>query len=187
MKKYLLNFICCIALTSTVQSCKSFSHLYLEKDKNRAFFGKLKSNDYDSLQRLLNPFNNLQLSDTIIINYNYNYEHCWDNLENREDEHIVGFVTRHNEKIKKLASERPNVKVFNFRESGNNVNKIIKWNPLIIIDSSKQLFNLLFTERCTCGSSIIIMPDKKFIFLRSDPHYEILDLQQSKMEEMMRQ
>lgn len=75
----------------------------------------------------------------------------------------MAFVTTHQEKVQKTLSTRQNVSVFDFREPGNNLNKIKKWDKSIIIDSSRQLFNLIFKERCACGSSIIVLPDKRFV------------------------
>ena len=84
-----------------------------------------------------------------------------------------------------LQVTRPNVSVFDFRESGNNINKIKKWDSSIIIDSASQLMNILFKERSTCGNSIIVLPDKRFVFLRSDAHSEAMDITQKKMLEYL--
>ena len=69
----------------------------------------------------------------------------------------MGFVTRNEERIKKLLSSKRDISVFQFREPGNNINKIKKWNSKILIDNSKELFNLVFKERSICGNSMILM------------------------------
>lgn len=55
----------------------------------------------------------------------------------------------------------------------------------IIIDSSRQLFNLIFKERCACGSSIIVLADKRFVFVPSDSHSEALDFTQEKIRQLV--
>jgi hypothetical protein len=133
----------------------------------------------------LNTVTNTSLKDTIIIKYDFNNETCWDLLDQKDDNHIMGFVARHQERVQHVLKTRQNVSVFNFREPGNNLNKIIKWDKSIIIDSSKQLFNLLFKDRCTCGSSILVTPDKQYIFIRSDSHFEALDMTGKQIEEIL--
>jgi hypothetical protein len=128
---------------------------------------------------------NSKLKDTIIIKYDYNNETCWEILDQREDDYIMSFVTRHKERVQQVLMTRQNVSVFDFREPGNSLNKIKKLDNSIIIDTSKQLLKLLFKERCTCGSSIIVMQDKRFVFLRSDSHSEVLDLTQKQIEEIL--
>ncbi|MDE3144637.1 MAG: hypothetical protein KGL19_10815, partial [Bacteroidota bacterium] len=66
-----------------------------------------------------------------------------------------------------------------------NLNKIKEWDNSILIDSTKHLFNLFFKKRCTCGSSIIVMPGKRFVFLRSDSHAEALDYTQEQIEKLL--
>lgn len=83
--------------------------------------------------------------------------------------------------LSKLKKNRQYVSLFDFHEPGNNLNKIVKWDKSIIIDSSKLLFDLLFKDRCSCGSSILVMPDKRFAFLRSDSHSEALDMTQKQI------
>jgi len=185
MKRHFLYFISIITILIIAESCGTISQLYRYDDKNRTYIGQLNDTTFTALIKYLTTTTNSKLKDTIIIKYDYNKETCWDNLDEKEDEYIMGFVRRHKERVQKVFAIRKNVSVFDFREPGNNLNKIKKWDSSIIIDSSKQLFNLLFKERCTCGSSIIVMPDKRFIFLRSDSHSEALDLTQKQIEALL--
>jgi hypothetical protein len=171
-------------LTITI-SCGTSSQLYRRDDKNKIYTGQLSESNFTSLKQYLTFTTNSKLKDTIIIKYDYNNETCWNVLDQSEDDYIISIVTRHKARVQQILAQRQNISVFDFREPGNNLNKIIKWDSSIIIDSSKQLFNLIFKERCICGSSIIVMPDRRFVFIRSDSHSEALDLTQNQIEELL--
>jgi hypothetical protein len=185
MKMYFFNSLSLITALTIAVSCGTSSQLYRSDDKNKIYTGQLSESDFTSLKQYLTFTTNSQLKDTIIIKYDYNNENCWNILDQSEDDYIMGFVIRHKATVKQILAQRQNVSVFDFREPGNNLNKIIKWDSSIIIDSSKHLFNLIFKERCICGSSIIIMPDRRFVFIRSDSHSEALDLTQNQIEEFL--
>ncbi|MCX6264426.1 MAG: hypothetical protein NTZ47_07755 [Bacteroidetes bacterium] len=185
MKKRFLYLISLITIFVNTQSCNSSSKLYRKDDKHRSYNGKLSDVSYSSLYQYLTNTTNAKIKDTIIIKYDYNNETCWDLLDEDQDDKIMGIVTRSKTRIQQILETRQHVSVFEFREPGNNINKIVKWNDLKIIDSSKQLFKLLFNERCTCGSSLIVMPDKRFIFLRSDPHSDVFDFTKKQIEEIL--
>ncbi len=185
MRRQLLFLFSIILLVAIAINCGTSSKLYRYDNKKRTYTGQLNDSISNTLKKFLTSFTNSKLNDTIIIKYDFNRETCWSILDQNNDEYIMSFVTRRKQRVQQVSTARPNVSVFNFREPGNDLNKIIKWDSSIIIDSSKQLFNLLFKERCTCGSSIIILPDKKFVFLRSDSHSEILDLTQKQIEEAL--
>lgn len=169
-----------------MSNCSSISKLYRFDDDERTYIGKLNDSSFTKLKQFLKNSTDSKLKDTIIIKYDYNNESCWNLLDQKDKDYIMGFVTNYNERVEKSLYARPNIGVYNFREPGNNLNKVKKWNNEIRIDSTKLLFNLLFKERCRCGSSILIMPDKRFIFLRSDAHSEILDLTKEQINEIMR-
>ncbi len=185
MKRYFLYYLSLIVILSFIASCNATSKLYRIDEKNRIYKGQLSESTFNTLSQFLTTTTNSKLKDSIIIKYNYNNETCWDILDTKDDAYIMGFVARHQERVQQILKTRQNVSVFDFREPGNNLNKIIKWDNSIIIDSSKQLFDLLFKEHCSCGSSIIVMPDKRFVFLRSDPHLEALDLTQKQLDEIL--
>jgi hypothetical protein len=182
MKKYFLTLFSILIIA---ESCSTTSKLYRYNDKNKTYTGQLNDSTFSALKQYLTSTINSKLKDTIIIKYDYNNETCWNILDEREKDHIMGFVTRHKERVQQVLATRQNVSVFDFREPGNNLNKIKMWDNSIIIDTTKQLMNLLFKERCTCGSSIIVMPDKKFVFLRSDSHSDVLDLPQKQIIEIL--
>lgn len=185
MKKSLLNVISFTIIFSIAASCGTSSQIYSYGNKNKTYTGQLGDSIFLSLKKYLTINANSKLKDTIIIKYDYNNETCWNNLDQSEDENIRGFIKKYKEKILLVLFTRQNVSIFNFREAGNSLNKIKKWDTSIIIDSSKQLFNLIFKERCTCGNSIIIMPNRKFVFVRSDSHFEVLDFSQKRIEEIL--
>lgn len=171
MKRNFFFIASLIALLFLTESCNS-SRLYGFDDKNRISHGQLSESTFNALKLFLTTATNTALKDSIIIKYDFNNETCWDLLDQKDDNHIMGFLARHQDRVQQVLKTRQNVSVFNFREPGNNLNKIIKWDKSIMIDSSKQLFNLLFKDRCTCGSSILVTPDKQYIFIRSDSHFE---------------
>ncbi len=162
-------------------SCGPTSTLYRADNPNKIYCGTLDEATDITLRQLLSSHTTFPLKDTLIIKYDYNNESCWNILDQADDAHIMAFVTRHKERMQVLQTSRPDVSVFNFREPGNSLNKIKKWDNSIIIDSSRQLMNLLFKERSTCGNSIIVLPDKTFVFLRSDSHSEALELTQDQL------
>lgn len=184
MKRNFFHITSLIAILFLTESCNS-SRLYRLEDKNKISHGQLSESTFNTLKQFLTTTSNATLKDTIIIKYDFNNETCWDLLDQKDDNYIMGFVARHQDRVQQVLNTRQNVSVFNFREPGNNLNKIIKWDKSIMIDSSKQLFNLLFKDRATCGSSVIVMPDKQFIFIFSDSHLEALDMTQKQIEEIL--
>ncbi len=187
MKIHFLYFISLVTILTITESCGTSSPIYRYNDKNKTYTGQLSDSTFSALNKYLTITANSKLKDTIIIKYDYNNDNCWNALDESEADYIMDFVTRHKERVLQVLAARRNVSVFNFREPGNSLNKIKKWDNTIIIDSSKQLYHLLFKERTSCGNSIIVMPDKKFVFLRSDAHSEVLDLSQSKIEVILNQ
>ena len=165
--------------------CNSTSRLYRSNDKNAIYTGKLSDSTFQSLKQFLTASTKSQVNDTIIIKYDYNNEVCWELLDLKDDDYIMGFVITHQERVRKALAARENISIFDFREPGKNVNKIKKWDTSIKIDSTKFLFNLLFKERCVCGSSIIVMPDKSFVFVRSDSHSEAMYYSKEQISELL--
>jgi len=166
-------------------SCSHTSQFSHKVDKN-VYAGQLSDSAYGILKQFLTGATQTMLNDTIIIKYDYNNETCWSTLDQQKDEHIMGVVTRIQQHVQDLKLTRQNCSFFNFREPGNNLNKIKKWDNSIIIDSSKQLFSLLFNKRYTCGSSIIVLPGKSFLFLRNDPHSTAFNYTQQQIEALLK-
>lgn len=165
--------------------CSSTGRLYRSNDKNKIYAGKLSDSTFKGLRQYLTASANSHLNGTIIIKYDYNNESCWDLLDQKDDDYIRPFIPAHQERVRKVLAARQNVSIFDFREPGQNFNKIKKWDNSIKIDSTKFLFKLLFKERCVCGSSIIVMPDKSFVFVRSDSHSEAMYYSKEQISELL--
>ena len=148
------NFSVIIFGLTLLISCSSTARLYRHDGTKRIYSGTLDDATNASLRQLLVIQAVSSLKDTVIIKYDYNNESCWDLLDQRDDNYVQGFVTRHRERIQMLQATRPNVSILEFREPSNNLNKIKKRDSYIIIDSSRRLMNLLFKERSACGNSI---------------------------------
>lgn len=165
--------------------CTSAKKLYRSDDKNRIYSEKLSDSTFAYLKQYLTSITKTQLKDTIIIKYDYNNETCWDELDKRSDDYVIPFITANQERVKSILALRNNVSIFTFREPGDNFNKIKKWDKSIVIDSDRYLLNLLFKERSTCGNSIIVLPDRRYVFIRSDSHSEAMEYSQDKIVELL--
>lgn len=185
LQKYFRNLILIACILMLNQSCGTTSQLYRCNGINKMYTGQLTNFGFEGLQQYLTQITKSTLKDTIIIKYDYNHESCWDMLDQKDDTYIMNIVTKRKEKIQDVVRTRQNVSVFNFREPGNSFNKIKKWDNSIILDSSKYLLNLLFQKRYICGNSIIVMSDKRFVFMPSDPHFEALDFTHNQMVQIL--
>ncbi|MDF3076681.1 MAG: hypothetical protein K0S09_570 [Sphingobacteriaceae bacterium] len=179
------NITLSIVCLTFLLACGSSERLYRTRDNLSIATGTLADSTYNSLRQLLSNKIVSPIKDTIIIKYDYNNESCWNLLDQQDDSYIQGFLTRSKERAQTLLLTRPNASVLNFREPGNNLNKLKKWDSTIIIDDSKQLMNLLFKDKATCGNSIIVVPDKRFVFIRSDSHFMASYLAQAKILEYL--
>lgn len=165
--------------------CTPTKKLYRNGDSSRISSQQLNDTTFDDLKKYLTSITNAELKDTIIIKYDYNNETCWDELDKRDDDNVKPFITANQERVKSLLMLRKKVSIFAFREPGDKFNKIKKWDKSIIIDSDKYLFNLLFKERSICGNSIIVLPDRRYVFVRSDSHSEAMEYSQEKIIELL--
>lgn len=165
-----------------IVGCSPTLKIYPYDDKNRTGKGQLNDTVFNELRHYLKEHTSSTIKDTIIIKYDYNNETCWNRLDEREDENIMGFVKRKQQAMEQMLTTRKNVSSFNFREPGENLNKLKLWDSTIIIDSSKQLYHLLFMRNYNCGNSILVLPDKRFIYILSDPHSEIFYLTSKQIE-----
>ena len=181
MAKQFLSLLAFVAFLILAVGFNSTS----QPNKLRTATGHLTEPAFRLLQQLLQPFATAKLNDTLILKYDFNKDDCWNITDQRKDEDIQPLVLSSKQRIQTAALTRPNVSIFRFREPGNNLNKLIKWDESIFIDSTRQLYQLLFKKRTECGSSMIIFPDKRFILLYSDSHFEALDLSKKQMEELI--
>ncbi|HMJ47726.1 MAG TPA: hypothetical protein VK498_10360 [Ferruginibacter sp.] len=166
-------------------SCNNTARIYRWDDKKRYLVGNLTEPGYNALKQVLLTYSKSELKDTLIIKYDYNRETCWDLLDQHGDDYIHGVVSAQQMHIQKAGLNRKGVPIFSFREEGNDFNKLKKWDNTLIIDKEAKLFRLLFYERTICGSSIIVLPDRKYVLLRSDSHFEILDYSGEKIRQLL--
>lgn len=155
--------------------CHPETTLYRFDDNKRISIFKLNETSLTAVKKYLSNFSNKAIQDTIIIKYDYNNETCWNTLDNiKTEEEMKAKVLYIQTSYETLLSTRPGVSFFNFREPGENINKITKYNTSIIIDKDLELYKFFFKEKCRCGNSILILPDGRYIFTRSDSHTNAL-------------
>ncbi|SJZ31923.1 hypothetical protein [Sediminibacterium ginsengisoli] len=181
MLKNIKNFLTCFSGILLLSACASSAPLYSYDSKNRIFSDSLSQETYNTLLSFLARYSTTGLKDTLIIKYDYNNESCWNTLDQMSDDYIQKTIAAHTQRVQQVLAKRKNISAFDFREPGNNMNKLKKWDRNIIIDSSNTLLNLIFKDRSRCGNSMIVLPDKQFVFLRSDPHADALDLSQAQI------
>ena len=182
----LVYILYCISAMIVLACCNSASRLYSSKDDGKVSHGVLNDSIYTSVKQFLQSYSNTTLHDTILIKYDFNHESCWDMLDTRDKENIKRVIDSYNSTIQKVIDERSAVSVFQFRQPGNNINNYKKWNAKIIIDSSGLLGNILFYDKVMCGSSAIILPDKRFLITRSDSHFESLRYSKEMIEAILK-
>ncbi len=143
--------------------------------KNTLSQGTLTDSVYSELSKILFESTNYKPKDTIIINYNYNNYNCWINLDKQNDSYINAVILGKGKRIRTKLSYSENTSVYRFKQVGNKFNKVILRDNSILTDEKSKLFNLLFNHEIKCGNSILIKPDKKFIYLKNDAHFELLN------------
>lgn len=180
MRKMLISFVVAAHLL-LLTGCGSSAKLYRDDDPSRIYSGTLDDTTNTALRNFLSGTTSM-LKDTIIIKFDYNHDKCWEMLDRQNKDYIERILKGYQKRVEKARDERVDVSVFTFRERGKNISKSKKWDNSIVIDSSAQLMNLLFKERSMCGNSIIVLPDKKFVFLRSDSHFEAINLTGDQIE-----
>jgi hypothetical protein len=178
------NIFIFLTLTAVLQYCTPSATLYSKDDKGKYVKGVLPDSSFRLLKQFLD--NNFAAStDTIIIKYDYNYETCWDRLDEKDGAFIQSIIDYRNKLRDSIALSRPHTIFLTFREPGKQLNRIKINDTAIVIDSTKFLLNNFFAERCTCGQSLIVFPNKQFIRLRSDPHNDAFFLKSEFMEVLL--
>jgi hypothetical protein len=183
MKKILFTITAFVIVLSVFISCKPTSSFYYEN--NKVNVGKLSDSTYTEIRRFLLNHTDQALRDTILVKYDFNNDRCWNRLDQRDDNHIKRSVDFRNDRIKKILESRKDITILTFREPGDNVNKVISKNESIKVVRSKLLLDMFFEKRYECGSSIAIMPDKRFVVFYGDSHSQILDLTKSKFQDII--
>ncbi|RYG50842.1 MAG: hypothetical protein EOO01_09785 [Chitinophagaceae bacterium] len=138
-----------------------------------------------TLKSFLAKHSSSRIQDTILIKYDFNKESCWDVLDTQSDEQVKQVLEQHGSWVKTAVESRPFISVFEFREPGNKINKLKKWDQHIMIDSTRELYKLVFNKKTTCGSSAIILPDGRFIVVHSDAHFEALIFTKDRIAEAL--
>lgn len=145
--------------------------------RDHVYTGQLSDSVYLALKNYLLATTHRQPRDTIIIKYEFNGETCWDRSDmTYADSFFINAGPRIEQYNLWLDQKRTGASIWRFREPGNEINKNIKWNKTIIIDSSKTLFKLFFSRREICGSSILVTPDRRYVFFKRDSHEFIREL-----------
>ena len=137
--------------------------------------GVVSDSIYRQVKAYLSSLSTGTLQDTIIIKYDFNRESCWNMLDRQTDVYIKNVILQQQQRIQRTLMARPGISVFSFREAGNKINKLKKWDQTILIDQSGNLRKWLFTKKRICGSAIILFPDGHFVYFEVDPHFEALD------------
>jgi hypothetical protein len=154
--------------------------LYVDENK-RYQAGTLSGAQVDSLHTFLKQNERLTLKDTIILKYDFNKDVCWNDLSYQNAEFLNNVRWAFQKNIQEKAEARPKVAIYQYREAGESFSPI-KSKGLEIETDSGFLRKLLFKEVTTCGTSAIILPDGKFLLVKSDPQFSALILNAKDIE-----
>lgn len=155
-------------VTFFLVACGQSGKLYRN---NKLETGSLTNSQLDSLKTFLTN-SAFEPRDTIFIKFDFNHESCWEALDNQSDEYINRVVSNSQNSIRSKMANRPNVSIYQYKQSGKAFNKLKHWNTDIKTDSSGYIRKLLFKEKTACGTSAIITPGGKFLLIKSDSHFE---------------
>ncbi|QPH39106.1 hypothetical protein [Pedobacter endophyticus] len=168
--------ICALAYSCTPK-------LYVDEDK-RYDAGSLTDLQLDSLHLYLKQNERVKLRDTIIIKYDFNNDACWNDLRNQNNAFLNDVRWAFQKNIIDKAAKRPKASIYQYKEIGKNFSQI-KSSGLEIETDSGFLRRLLFKEPITCGTSAIVLPDGKFLLIKSDPQFSALLLNAKDIEEKL--
>ncbi|MFF5379763.1 hypothetical protein [Pedobacter suwonensis] len=159
--------------------------LYVDESK-RYQAGTLSETQIDSLHTFLKQNDRLSLKDTIIIKYDFNKDVCWNDLSYQNAEFLNNVRWAFQKNIQEKAEARPKVAIYQYREPGESFSPI-KSKGLEIETDSGFLRKLLFKEVTTCGTSAIILPNGKFLLVKSDPQFSALILNAKDIEQKLQE
>ena len=157
--------------------------LYVDEDK-RYQAGSLTDAQLDSLHLFLKENQRTALKDTIIIKYDFNNDVCWNDLNGQNAEFLNNVRWTFQKNIQEKAEARPKVAIYQYRQTGKNFSQV-KSKGLEIETDSGFLKKLLFKEVISCGTSAIVLPDGKFLLVKSDPQFSALLLNASEIEKKL--
>lgn len=147
--------------------------------------GKFDDQTYQNLLNLLEKYDGNKPKDTIIIKYDYQDSSCWNMLDMENQDYILKVVENSQARIKKQIDKRPSISIYRFAELGNRFNNIILLDKTILKDSNNSILNLIFANESSCGNSIIIMPGQKYIYKKSDSHFELLEISKKRIIDIL--
>ncbi|MBT2564882.1 hypothetical protein J7E50_24675 [Pedobacter sp. ISL-68] len=159
--------------------------LYMDETK-RYQAGTLTDAQMDSLYTFLKQNERLTLKDTIIIKYDFNKDDCWKDLNYQNAEFLNNVRWAFQKNILEKAEARPKVAIYQYREDGKSFSPI-KSKGLEIETDSGFLRKLLFKEVTSCGTSAIIIPNGKFLLVKSDPQFSALILNAKDIEKKLQE
>ena len=159
--------------------------LYVDENK-RYQAGTLTEAQIDSLHTFLKQNERLALKDTIIIKYDFNKDDCWKDLSYQNAEFLNNVRWTFQKNIQEKAEARPKVAIYQYREAGESFSQI-KSKGLEIETDPGFLKKLLFNEVTTCGTSAIVLPNGKFLLVKSDPQFSALILNAKDIEKKLQE
>ena len=159
--------------------------LYVD-EKKRYQAGTLTEAQIDSLHTFLKQNERLALKDTIIIKYDFNKDGCWKDLSYQNAEFLNNVRWAFQKNIQEKAEARPKVAIYQYREEGKSFSPV-KSKGLEIETDPGFLKKLLFNEATTCGTSAIVLPNGKFLLVKSDPQFSALLLNAKDIEKKLQE
>jgi hypothetical protein len=183
LNKIKLQLFAFIIISTVIYGCSP--KLYLDETK-RYQAGTLTDAQMDSLHTFLKQNERLTLKDTIIIKYDFNKDNCWKDLNYQNAEFLNNVRWTFQKNILEKAEARPKVAIYQYREDGKSFSPI-KSKGLEIETDSGFLRKLLFKEATSCGTSAIILPNGKFLLVKSDPQFSALILNAKDIEKKLQE
>ncbi|MCX2574657.1 hypothetical protein [Pedobacter sandarakinus] len=168
MKKSYMFILACLL----IYSCSP--KLYTD-EKNRYQAGTLSDSQFDSLKTYLRQNNRAILQDTIIIKYDFNKDNCWIEIQNQNAAFLNNVRWTMQQNIIEKGKKRPMVAIYQYREIGERFSPV-RSKGLEIETDSGFLKKILFNEITTCGTSAIILPDGKYLLVKSDPQFYAISM-----------
>ncbi|MGN7986812.1 hypothetical protein ACTJKC_05685 [Pedobacter sp. 22226] len=178
ISKIKLQLFTFVFLSVLIYSCSP--KLYVDENK-RYQAGTLTDAQIDSLHTFLKQNERLALKDTIIIKYDFNKDGCWNDLNYQNAEFLNNVRWTFQKNILEKAAARPKVAIYQYREVGESFSQV-KSKGLEIETDPGFLKKLLFQEVTTCGTSAIVLPNGKFLLVKSDPQFSALLLNAKDIE-----
>lgn len=160
-----------LAFAILFYSCSRSFPVYKDVN-NRITVTTITESSFSILKNFLQKNSEATLKDTIIIKFDFDKENCWQGLDKDSFDYLLKVLDNHQKHRQELIEERPGVSFFEFRQPGNHLSQLKRLDKKILVDKTSTLTQILFTAHTECGSSAIILPDKKVILVYTDPHFD---------------